>query len=113
MPTKDDRKVEVEVATFYTNSVQVAFGSYDFQLLLSLNGYLGLVPQASIAMSPHHAKVLSEILAVKVREWEEAFGVLPTKTEIEARTAQLVERPGAVSHVREQSSSQPRAPRKR
>lgn len=71
---------EEDSISIYTNSVNLAFGYYDFQLLFreqypSFDGEeTEYSNYARIVMSPQHAKILNMILEKNIALYENEFG---------------------------------------
>ena len=83
----------------YSNSVNILYGPFDFVFsfrmaaLATDNQSVAMLTAASVALSPQHAKVLSELLAEKVREWESFFGPLPSKDAMNDATQRATGQP--------------------
>lgn len=69
-----------DVISIYTNSVNLAIGYYDFQLLFreQYPSFDGKDTESTnfvrIVMSPQHAKILNKILEKNIIQYEEEFG---------------------------------------
>ncbi|GMG96270.1 DUF3467 domain-containing protein [Tepidimicrobium xylanilyticum] len=69
-----------DVFTVYTNSVNLAFGYYDFQFLFreqypSFDGQgADSINFVRLVMSPQHAKIFNMILEKNIKQYEENFG---------------------------------------
>jgi hypothetical protein len=73
------------VAFFYCNGVNLGFSPFDFMFTFNMNAPGRQGPIAMMAMSPQQARLLSDLLAQKVAEWEETFGRLYQRDELEER----------------------------
>ncbi len=86
-------QVEGPLPFLYTNGMNVTFGPFDFWFNVNMTAPGGArAAVGHVAMSPQHAKLLSEVLALKVQEYEAAFGHLFTREEMEAKVQTLNER---------------------
>lgn len=68
-----------EVPSFYANSIQAVVSFADFTLLIGqtgfgTNGELEMREVARLNLSPQHAKLLANVLAQRVADYEKTFG---------------------------------------
>ena len=81
-----------EAPTYYVNSIEIAAGPFDFILTLKqiaeVSSERVVYKQvARIIFSPQHAKVLAEVLAKRVAQFESTFGELPSREAMDTMTA--------------------------
>ena len=92
IPSSAERAREVvltgleNVASIYSNAVNVAISLYDFRLILGeRQGASGDPAQiksvAKVFLSPPHAKALARLLARQVERYERQFGPIPVPPE--------------------------------
>lgn len=108
-----------EAPTYYVNSVNVAVGPFDF--ILTLNQVAEVSSErvvyervARIIFSPQHAKVLAEVLAGRVAQFEGTFGELPSREAMDTMPAAAIERvtgsEGAEAATESDAPSEPEQP---
>jgi len=91
MPKKKMQDTEpvaesIQVRRIYTNAVRISHTFYDFHIVLGTmlprqDGKAGppmIAPTDIVYMSPQHAKVLSDILARQVANYEKSYGQIKT-----------------------------------
>ncbi len=62
---------------FYSNAVEVTCKLYDVQLKFGLtNAQNEMIDNEVVAMSPQHAKILSQIMNQVVAQYEEQYGTI-------------------------------------
>ncbi|HOI96089.1 MAG TPA: DUF3467 domain-containing protein [Syntrophobacter fumaroxidans] len=83
----EKKKIQVEhvqsekFQSIYTNNANVQISYFDFridfrQMLTGTDGRMIVERQASVVMSPQHAKALLGVLAQHVEQYEEQFGAI-------------------------------------
>ena len=75
-----------EAPAISADQIRVLYSFFNFTLLVATlrpdqKGEFALHETASVSLSPQHLKALSELLAVKVSEYEETFGPIPVVTD--------------------------------